>query len=132
MTAPTLAVWPPSDAPVLNPSAITLLRELEGPDDPDLTRETVGVFLEDGARRLAELRVAVAAGKLDAARRLAHALKGSSLVLGTVRLARACAGLEEATTGFQQEAAELWLERAFTEYASARLALTQAVSGAAA
>lgn len=130
MTAARLATWPPPDAPVLDPSAITLLRELEGPEDPELARVTVAVFLTDGIRRIGELRAAVAEGRLDAARRTAHALKGSALVLGTVRLARACAGLEEAATAGQAPDAGAWLGRAAEEFAAAKLALVEVMPGA--
>jgi HPt (histidine-containing phosphotransfer) domain-containing protein len=52
------------------------LRALVGGDD-QLMREIIGLFLEEGARLLQQIRDAVAARDADALQGAAHALKGS-------------------------------------------------------
>ena len=87
--APVPAVEAPVSAEVLD-----MLRGIEAAGEPDFYRELVDTFLADLDRRLAELRQEVGAGRLDAARGVAHSLKGSSGNLGASRLSQCCGTME--------------------------------------
>jgi signal transduction histidine kinase/DNA-binding response OmpR family regulator/HPt (histidine-containing phosphotransfer) domain-containing protein len=65
-------------------------------DDDKLLRSVVRVFLDDLPGRLRAIQGALDRGDLDAIRRAAHALKGSSSNLSAIRLAEAALALERA------------------------------------
>lgn len=62
---------------------------------PELLAELVDRFVSGAGGLMAELRDAAAGRLLDEARRSAHALRGKALTVGAVRLADACAEIEE-------------------------------------
>jgi HPt (histidine-containing phosphotransfer) domain-containing protein len=57
-------------------------------------REVVATFLDRTPATLAELRAAASRNDVEAIRRAAHAVKGTSATLGAKRLADECAELE--------------------------------------
>ncbi|HYC33211.1 MAG TPA: Hpt domain-containing protein [Gemmatimonadales bacterium] len=116
MTVDPGAPWPPVDLPVLDRAALDTLRDLEDDDSPDLMSETAEIFLEDANARLVQLEQATASVDLEAMRRVAHALKGASLVMGARRLAVACGGLESAARDAHPDAASVWWARIAIEY----------------
>jgi two-component system sensor histidine kinase/response regulator len=63
--------------------------------DADLLRELVGLFLEDGPRRLEEIRAALEARDAEALLRAAHQLKGSAASVCGKRTSSAALRLEE-------------------------------------
>ena len=70
------------------------LRWLGG--DQRLLRELVGIFVEDGPKRLEALRAAMTAVDVHQLEQIAHSLKGSAAILGASRLQQAATALEDA------------------------------------
>ena len=60
-------------------------------------REVVATFFDRTPATLAELRAAASRNDVEAIRRTAHAVKGTSATLGAKRLADECAELERMT-----------------------------------
>ena len=70
------------------------LRWLGG--DQGLLRELVGIFVDDGPKRLEALRAAMTAADVQQLEQVAHSLKGSAAILGAARLQESALALEEA------------------------------------
>jgi HPt (histidine-containing phosphotransfer) domain-containing protein len=70
------------------------LRWLGG--DQALLRELVGIFMDDGPKRLEALRQAMTASDVQLLEQVAHSLKGSAAILGASRLQESALALEEA------------------------------------
>jgi HPt (histidine-containing phosphotransfer) domain-containing protein len=75
--------------------AFERLREITGEDDAFLA-ELIDTYLDDGARQVADLVAAAAAGDVEAMVRPAHTLKSASDSIGALRLADGCRALEAA------------------------------------
>ncbi|HZF10468.1 MAG TPA: two-component regulator propeller domain-containing protein [Thermoanaerobaculia bacterium] len=98
------AVAPPATAvadaaagegpPLLDPTYLDRLRQLEAATGRALVAEVVGNFLDEAPRRLAEILEALANADPSQLAFAAHALKGSSSQLGAARLAALCGELE--------------------------------------
>lgn len=69
------------------------LRWLGG--DRRLLRELVGIFVDDGPKRLEALRAAMMTRDVQQLEQIAHSLKGSASILGAARLRDAAHVLEE-------------------------------------
>lgn len=82
------------DAAAIDMQVIDGLRELGGDDEPGLLLEVVGLFLEDGPRRLVDIERALEQGDLRSLERAAHTLKSSSLNVGATVLAQLCREIE--------------------------------------
>ena len=68
--------------------------------DKGFTREMLGLFREQFAQNLAVLEANLASGDIEAARRTAHAMKGSAANLSAAPLSNLCAAIEmEARSG---------------------------------
>jgi signal transduction histidine kinase/CheY-like chemotaxis protein len=76
--------------------ALDEIRALAAEGEADLLAEVLRTYLDDAARRLAELRAAHAAGDGRRLRLAAHALRGSSTSCGAARLGELCQRLEDA------------------------------------
>tara|TARA_R110002094_G_scaffold149605_1_gene138197 strand:+ start:123 stop:482 length:360 start_codon:yes stop_codon:yes gene_type:complete len=74
-----------SDLPVIDPEAISNLRELS-PDDDSFIIEIIDIFLEDTPKRIAELESSLASQDAEVFERAAHSIKGSSANLGAMPL----------------------------------------------
>ena len=70
------------------------LRKLEQFGAPGLLKKLTGIFLEDTARRLTDLREAAQQGDLVGLRKLAHTLRGSAANMGAREVVRICGELE--------------------------------------
>jgi HPt (histidine-containing phosphotransfer) domain-containing protein len=70
------------------------LRWLGG--DQRLLRELVGIFVDEGPKRLEALRAAVSAADGHQVEQIAHSLKGSASILGAGQLRDAAQALEDA------------------------------------
>jgi CheY-like chemotaxis protein len=102
----TLEAAPGDD--VLDSSALTALRDLQGEGEPDVLAAVSADYLRDAPPRLAALHEALARADAEAVQREAHAIKGSSGSLGAVEMARLCVELEgQARAGDLIRAAEL-------------------------
>jgi HPt (histidine-containing phosphotransfer) domain-containing protein len=75
------------------------LRWLGG--DRRLLRELVGIFVDDGPKRLEALRTAVRTVDGRQVEQIAHSLKGSASILGAGRLRDAAQALEDAAHDWQ-------------------------------
>ena len=84
------------DLPTLDLNVIEDLRALTPDDNDAFLREIIGIFLDDGPSRIAELEQCVAANDRPKAVRAAHSLKGSAANLGTADLRAAAEKVEHA------------------------------------
>jgi HPt (histidine-containing phosphotransfer) domain-containing protein len=64
--------------------------------DRRLLQELVGIFVDDGPRRLDSLRSAMTTSDVDQLEHVAHSLKGAAGILGAADLQSAALALEEA------------------------------------
>ena len=71
------------------------LRELQADGEGDILGELVELFFADVPPRLVALREAAKAGNARSVEGIAHALKGSCVNMGAVRMGAICAELEE-------------------------------------
>ena len=91
--------------------------------------ELAGMFLDDAARQLEELRGAISDADPGRVRGVAHALKGSSGNLGVTRVFGVSAKLEGVAESGDLAAAPRLLERLEEELSLARPALEAEVAG---
>jgi HPt (histidine-containing phosphotransfer) domain-containing protein len=84
----------PRESAVLDPQLLENLRALQDPDDPDLARELIDLFLRDSATRVAAIQAAAARHELAVIAELAHQIKGSAGVLAATRLRETASDLE--------------------------------------
>jgi len=63
--------------------------------DRRLLLELVGIFIDDGPKRLESLRTAMIASDAGLLEQVAHSLKGSAAILGAADLQSAALALEE-------------------------------------
>jgi two-component system sensor histidine kinase/response regulator len=64
--------------------------------DHRLLAELVGIFVDDGPKRLQAIRAALTASDVRQVEHVAHSLKGSAAILGATRLQTAALALEDA------------------------------------
>src|SRR5690349_3211820 len=76
-------------------NAAECLEELDCNGEPEVLLDVIGMFVEDGARRLAELRHAAKGGQMAEVRAQAHSLKGSSSQVCAKQMAALCARIEQ-------------------------------------
>jgi len=81
-------------SPAIDPEAIEQLRFLEDEDQPNVVAELVALFVEHTPPKLAQLAEAIETHDLDALKRAAHSLKGSSANVGAQGMQRVCQQLE--------------------------------------
>jgi len=120
----------PDVAPPLDPTVLETLRSLQDEGEPDLVAELAGMFLDDAARRLEDLRDAIGEEDGGKVRGVSHALKGSSGNMGATRVHEVCAELEGAGESGNLAATPRLLERLEEELALARPALERRWPGA--
>ena len=77
------------------------LRWLGG--DRRLLSELVGIFVDDGPKRLQAIRTAMTVSDMRQIEQVAHSLKGSAAILGATRLQTAALALEDAAHDGQTE-----------------------------
>ena len=63
--------------------------------DPDFTRHLIDQFLAEASERVRTLQDAASRADAHALNAVAHSLKGSSMIMGAVRLAALCAQVEQ-------------------------------------
>jgi HPt (histidine-containing phosphotransfer) domain-containing protein len=120
--------WPPAEVDILDESALEAIREVQEAGAPCLVAETVELFLGTTPERLTALRAAVAVGDAKTIRAMGHAIKGSCLLLGLVRLGKACEMMEQSGAEGTLETTPLWLARIESELALATERLAQVTS----
>ena len=92
---PTVKVYCRLMADVLDAQVLAELRESVG-DDQEFFAELVDELLEDGPRQLDALRTAATGGDAQAARRVAHTLKGNGRTFGASAFSALCYEAEAA------------------------------------
>lgn len=108
--------------------ALDVLRSLAGAQvagEPDLIIELINLYAEDSPRRLDIIRGALAAGELEALRRAAHGLKGSSASLGARPVATLCEKLERLSGPELTQGGAILLAHLERELARATLVLQE-------
>ncbi len=85
------------------------IRKLQEIMPPEAIAELYGVYVADTRNRIAELEHCSASGDEEGLRRCAHAIKGSSAMIGVPGMASIAAGFESGHTS-QQECSKLFLE----------------------
>jgi DNA-binding response OmpR family regulator len=80
---------------VLDQSVLEVFREATS---PGFVRSLIGQFIDEAAGRIETLLGAANRGSAHTAKAAAHALKGSSLTIGAIRLADLCSQVEACTT----------------------------------
>ena len=102
---------------VLDPERVAELRRAQQHyDNPTFIRQLVDLFRENAPARMVQLREAVAGRDAMTLERAAHTLKGNCGMLGAMRMADACARLEEAGGRSAFGDAERVLEEAEREF----------------
>jgi len=79
---------------VLDADCIDSLRNLGGPDEPDLLLELIELYLDDASGRMKDLASAMREADLEAVGRVAHTLKSSSANMGALIFADLCRDIE--------------------------------------
>lgn len=79
----------------LDPEALKPIWELEALGSTELFDELCALFKQDGASRMADIRLALSHQDVQSLSRLAHAMNGEALAWGATDLAEACRRLED-------------------------------------
>jgi HPt (histidine-containing phosphotransfer) domain-containing protein len=82
-------------APIFDRQILDEFCSTVGPPAPALLRGIVQVYLSETPQTISFIRAALEAPDRRRAAALLHRLKGSSLSIGAVRLAHACAAMEQ-------------------------------------
>jgi len=83
--------------------------------DRRLLLELVGIFMDDGPKRLDSLRAAMSASDILQVEHVAHSLKGSAAILGAADLQSAALALEDAAHDGHPEDSPQLVARIATE-----------------
>ena len=94
----------PSSLPPLDPTTLADLRQLGGENDPGFVATVVEQFLQDSEIHVAGIQHAIEENNGDSLRKVAHALKGCSRIIGAHPLSEIAFQLEE--MGQTQDLAE--------------------------
>src|SRR3954454_18037973 len=114
----------PDDAPPLDGARLTELQGLGRAVGRDVLSELTAAF--QSRAHVTEIRTALARGDWPLLRRSAHALKGSSALLGAMSLSAICGELEQLPTNIRAEALAGSLTALEREYRRVLSALTAA------
>ena len=118
-------IEPINDAPVLDSETLDTLQRALGAEFPALLTE----FLDETPDKLQQIERALDAADLQAARRIAHVLKGTSGNLGVMNVCRICSAMEAAAFSGDQQQTRQQLTQAVAELEVARDALMPYLQG---
>jgi two-component system sensor histidine kinase/response regulator len=107
----------------LDPGVLEGLRQLQVEGEPDVVNELIELFLDDVPLQLVALREAVEGGNADSVKRVAHTLKGSSVNMGAIRLAKVCEQLQEMVAAEELKMAPSLLDELEAEFHRVRALL---------
>lgn len=79
---------------ILDPQAISNLRELQEEGEPDIVAELAGIFLEHAPSRILSMKMALEKGDFETLFMEAHSMKSSSASIGALKLSAICKELE--------------------------------------
>jgi signal transduction histidine kinase/HPt (histidine-containing phosphotransfer) domain-containing protein len=123
---------PPRMAPVVDGAVLAELRKYQKPGEADFVTELIGVFQDDLAIRLNQMRAGLKAADAHQISQAAHALKGASGELGATGMREICSRLEMSTADGSIVAAPSMLHELEVEIERVRTALaTHCVDGPA-
>lgn len=88
-----------TDNDVLDPDGLQALRDLAGPDMPEIVTEVVTLYIDTSAEAYAAMKTASAAGDAKEVREMAHKIKGSSGNVGARVVGEHALTLERAAAG---------------------------------
>ena len=114
------------DTPVLDPEALDRLREWGG---DKLLTQMVGLFLENSAKRMDQIRAGAGGDDPSEANSGAHSLKSSAANVGATEVRRLAADIEAAAGAGDQDTVRGLLPELESAYAGARAALETIVEG---
>jgi signal transduction histidine kinase/HPt (histidine-containing phosphotransfer) domain-containing protein len=89
----------PRTAPAVDDAVLAELREYQKPGEADFVTELIGVFQDDLAVRLNQMKAGLEAADAHQISQAAHALKGASGELGAAVMREICCRLEMSTAG---------------------------------
>jgi len=92
--------------PTLDPGVLEGLATLQDPDEPDIVKTLIDLFLVEGRERMDTIQQATASGDAQARVRAAHSLKGSAGAIGAFQLQQLCADIEHGKGNVEEASAE--------------------------
>jgi signal transduction histidine kinase/CheY-like chemotaxis protein/HPt (histidine-containing phosphotransfer) domain-containing protein len=104
--APTAAVLPEWDSDIFDPRPLS---DMFGSLDAG-AKDFLSSFVADAGKKVGEIEAAMAKGDLTATRFIAHALKGSGLSMGAIRLGNLASDLQDACDANDTDTAALMAE----------------------
>jgi HPt (histidine-containing phosphotransfer) domain-containing protein len=117
----------PHEGDVLDRSVIASLKELGGDDDA-LLAELIGLFLDDSAVQVENLKRALAKGDTELLHRTAHTLKSSAANVGAVQMSKLCLEIERLGRAAQLDGVASLVDRTLDHYAQVRSALSAEIA----
>lgn len=114
---------------VLDAAALAGLRELDADGGPGFVAEVVATFVEDANNRVRGMQRAVTIGDIEALRRDAHSLKGSSASVAANAVAALCGEIERVASMPDWSEVPILVGRAAVEVAEACTALQHLFPG---
>lgn len=108
------------NAAALDASVLESLRQLNQDGQPDVVREVLSVFLDDGPTRLRAIDDTIKSRDAQAIQRAAHALKGAAGSIGATALQARCRELEDAARTAALDGAADLSRRIHEEFERAR------------
>ena len=86
-----------SDSDVLDPEGLKALRDLVGPDMPDIAKEIVVLYIDSSADAYAQMKQAALAGDAKGVREMSHKIKGSTGNVGAHLVGAQAMAIEQAS-----------------------------------
>ena len=118
---------PPTDATIINTTALDNLRTLLGPQADMMLPILAGKFYDEAPRLLAQIRETYAAGKPEEVRRAAHTLKSNSANFGAIRVAHLAEQMEAEARNQDLSNTLTLVAQAETEFAAAQTILQEII-----
>ncbi|HYF02230.1 MAG TPA: response regulator [Patescibacteria group bacterium] len=112
---------------VIDPTALQRLKELhEDENDTVFLKELIDIFLQNTPQHIAKIKSQIEENTPDLVRKTAHAIKGSSAVLGASGLVEICSALENASRAGDINTIQALAPQLNEEYAKVHEALEKA------
>lgn len=111
--------------PAIDWARLDELRRMEAEGMPGLAARLVRTYLENSARLLRELQVAMDAGDADGVRRAAHSIKSTSANIGANPLSQLGRALEQAAQRSDWQPDQAEVEQIVSEHGRAQAGLAE-------
>jgi PAS domain S-box-containing protein len=119
------ASQPDSDEPLLDPTVLAGIRQLQRPGREDVVARVIQVYATEAPRLLVRLHEALDHADAEEVRRAAHSLKSCSASVGAVRVAALCKEVEARGRAQNLAGVEAMIDALGTEYERAAVALRE-------